>query len=115
MALDVIVGHKPSITYTTVGRSFYTMQGRQQLSDGIEVWQGYYQSVRPTYKRMLINVDLSATVFYRGGPLVELITRILGQRSPDDLRTGIRDKELTRIERIIKGLKIKDNHRAGKS
>src|SRR6266498_3580763 len=108
MALDVLIHHRPSTLYATVGRSFYTPQGAQPLSGGIEVWQGYYQSVRPTLGKMMINIDLSATAFYEGGPLVQLITKILGRRSPDDLRRGLSDRDRQKVERTIKGLKIKD-------
>lgn len=47
MAMDVLVRHKPSMLYSTVGRSFYTNQDSKPLPNGLEVWQGYYQSVRP--------------------------------------------------------------------
>jgi hypothetical protein len=113
MSLDVLIRHRPSTVHTTVGRSFYTPQGAQPLYGGVEVWQGYYQSARPTRGRMMINIDLSATAFYEGGPLVQLITKILGRRSPDDLRRGLTDKDRQKVERTIKGLKIKDNHRTG--
>jgi hypothetical protein len=113
MALDVLIRHRPSVIYTTVGRSFYTSQGAQPLYGGVEAWQGYYQSARPTRSKMMINIDLSATVFFERGPLIQLVTKILGKRSPDDLRRGIQDRDLARIERTIKGLKIKDNHREG--
>ncbi len=48
MALDVLIRHRPSMNYVTVGRSFYSPEGSQPLSGGVEVWQGYYQSARPT-------------------------------------------------------------------
>src|SRR5687767_3629167 len=113
MAMDVIIRHRPSTVHTTVGRSFYTPQGAQLLYGGAEVWQGYYQSARPTRGRMLINIDLSATAFYEPGPLVQIVAKMLGRRSPDDLQRGITDRERQRLERTIKGLKIKDTHRSG--
>uniref|UniRef100_A0A1D1YXN1 Protein argonaute-3 n=1 Tax=Anthurium amnicola TaxID=1678845 RepID=A0A1D1YXN1_9ARAE len=113
MALDVIIHHRPSTLHTTVRKSFFTPQEARSLSGGVEVWQGYYQSARPTFGKMMINIDLSATAFYEGGPLVQLVTRILGYRTPDDLRRGISDRDFQLIERTIKGLKIRDNHRAG--
>ncbi|CAB4422806.1 unnamed protein product [Rhizophagus irregularis] len=113
MAMDVIIRHRPSTVHTTVGRSFYTPQGAQLLYGGAEVWQGYYQSARPTRGRMLINIDLSATAFYEPGPLVQIVAKMLGRRSPDDLQRGITDRERLRLERTIKGLKIKDTHRSG--
>jgi hypothetical protein len=48
MALDVLIRHKPSMQYVAVSRSFYTREGSRNLSGGVEAWQGYYQSARPT-------------------------------------------------------------------
>jgi hypothetical protein len=48
MALDVLIRHQPSMKYVPVGRSFYTQEISQSLSGAVEVWQGYYQSARPT-------------------------------------------------------------------
>ncbi|CAG8449098.1 3430_t:CDS:10 [Funneliformis mosseae] len=111
MALDVLVRYRPSLRYTTVGRSFYTHQGARPISGGAEVWQGYYQSARPTKGRMMINIDLSATAFFEGGPLIQLIVKILGRRNPDDFRRGLIDKDRQKVERAIKGLKIRVIHR----
>ncbi|GBB93582.1 hypothetical protein RclHR1_00220016 [Rhizophagus clarus] len=113
MAMDVIIRHRPSIVHTTVGRSFYTPQDASPLTGGAEAWQGYYQSARPTMGRMMINIDLSATAFYEHGSLIHIVTKILGRRSPDDLQRGISDRDRLKIERTIKGLKIRDNHRSG--
>jgi hypothetical protein len=113
MAMDVIIRHRPSTVHTTVGRSFYTPQAAQPLHGGVEAWQGYYQSARPTKGKMMINIDLSATAFYEGGPLVQMVAKILGRRSPDDLHRGLGDRDRQKVERSIKGLKIRDNHRTG--
>jgi hypothetical protein len=48
MALDVIIHHQPSMNFVTVGRSFFTSQDSRSIFGGAEVWQGYYQSARPT-------------------------------------------------------------------
>ncbi|KAF9323131.1 hypothetical protein BG006_001739 [Podila minutissima] len=48
MALDVLIRHKPAMLYSNVGRSFFTPDGAQQLYGGVEVWNGFYQSARPT-------------------------------------------------------------------
>ncbi|RIA87406.1 Piwi domain-containing protein [Glomus cerebriforme] len=114
MALDILIHHEPSILYTTVRKSFFTPQGARPLSGGTEVWQGYYQSARPTKGRMMINIDLSATAFYEAGPLVQMVTKILGRRSPDDLRRGFSDRDRQKVEKSIKGLRIRDNHLPGR-
>ena len=46
---------------------------------------------------MVINVDLSATAFYEKGPLLQMVAKLLGRRTPDDLHCE--------VTRIIKRLK----------
>lgn len=48
MVLDVLIRHVPSTLYSTVGRSFFTPTDARPLPNGAEVWQGFYQSARPT-------------------------------------------------------------------
>jgi eukaryotic translation initiation factor 2C len=48
MALDVLIRHQPSMLYATVGRSFFTPEGKQPLAGPLDVWRGFYQSCRPT-------------------------------------------------------------------
>ncbi|GES81009.1 piwi domain-containing protein [Rhizophagus clarus] len=114
-AMDIIISHKISTKYPTVGRSFYVQPQRTYpLSGGLEAWRGYFQSARPTVSgKMMINVDLTATAFYEKCPLVEMVAKILGKRSPNDLRRGLSVNDRHKVEDIIRGLKIKDNHRRG--
>ncbi|KAI7907008.1 Piwi domain-containing protein [Cokeromyces recurvatus] len=114
MVLDVLIRHLPSSLHTTVGRSFFTPEGKRPLPNGAEVWQGYYQSARPTVGKMMINIDVSATAFYESGPLPEVVAKILGRRSLDELRRGIPDRELTKLEKILKSLRIMAVHRGDK-
>ncbi|PKB99050.1 Piwi-domain-containing protein [Rhizophagus irregularis] len=109
-AMDIIISHEISAKYPTVRNSFYTPQGARSLFGGIEAWQGYYQSARPARGKMMINIDLSATAFYEEGPLIRMVAKILGLRSPNDLRKGLSDKDRQKVEKRIKNLKIRDNH-----
>ncbi|CAO3652743.1 unnamed protein product [Cunninghamella echinulata] len=111
MVLDVLIRHMPSMLYSTVGRSFFINQDSRPLPNGAEVWQGYYQSARPTQGKMMINVDVSATAFYESGPLPEIVAKILGRRSIDDLRRGIPDRDHQKLEKVLKNLKIVVVHR----
>jgi eukaryotic translation initiation factor 2C len=60
MVLDVLIRHVPSTLYATVGRSFFTPADSRPLPNAAEVWQGYYQSARPTvgmyYKEKRVKV-----------------------------------------------------------
>ena len=109
--MDIIISHKISAKFPTVRRSFYTPQVTKSLHGGLEAWQGYFQSARPTSGRMMINIDLSTTAFYESGPLIRMVANILRLRSPDDLRRGLSERNHQAVERTIRNLKIRDNHR----
>ncbi|KAI8575439.1 hypothetical protein K450DRAFT_215715 [Umbelopsis ramanniana AG] len=111
MVLDVLIRHLPSMTYATVGRSFFTPQDAKPLANGAEVWQGFYQSARPAVGRMMVNVDVSATAFYESGPLPQMVVKILNWRTVDELRRGISDRDRVKLEKVLRSLKIKVVHR----
>ena len=67
LALDVVMRHLPSMTYTPVGRSFFsTPEGYYHpLGGGREVWFGFHQSVRPSQWKMMLNIDGKRKKDYR--------------------------------------------------
>ena len=50
--------HLPSMTYTPVGRSFFSSPDGyyHPLGGGREVWFGFHQSVRPSQWKMMLNI-----------------------------------------------------------
>jgi eukaryotic translation initiation factor 2C len=54
MVLDVLIRYVPAMTHTTIGRSMYISTDKRALPNGLEVWQGYYQSARPTQSKQVI-------------------------------------------------------------
>ncbi|CAB5182549.1 unnamed protein product [Rhizophagus irregularis] len=109
-AMDIIISHEISAKYPTLRNSFYTPHGARSLHEGIEAWQGYYQSAHPTRGKMMINIDLRATTFYESGPLIQMVTKILGLRSSNDLRRELSVRDRHKVEKRIKNLIISDNH-----
>ena len=75
MALDILLRHRPSLVYTTVGRCFYTPDSAASIANGAQLWQGFHQSIKPTRGQMLINLDVSATAFYQPGGLLFYMAR----------------------------------------
>ena|SRR5437667_29053 len=55
---------------------------------------------------MMINIDLSSTLFYESGPLISIIVKLLGKRNSDDLLKGFNYKERERLEKLLKNLII---------
>jgi eukaryotic translation initiation factor 2C len=80
-ALNIAIRMLPRKKYPANSRSFFTPEGRESLGSGIEVWRGYFQSLRPSIGRLLLNVDISAAAMYRSGPLIDLCMEFLGLSS----------------------------------
>jgi eukaryotic translation initiation factor 2C len=112
MALDVVMRHRPSMKYTTVGRSFFTHNCSEYLSEGaVEAWQGYYQSVRPAQGQMMVNIDISATAFYRPGSLLDRLTQILHCRTQMQIPQYLDEIKCRQLDQIYKGVKFRVTHR----
>ena len=77
-ALDVVMRHLPSMTYTPVGRSFFSSPDGyyHPLGGGREVWFGFHQSVRPSQWKMMLNIDVSATAFYKAQPAIDFMCEV---------------------------------------
>uniref|UniRef100_A0A1I7RK51 Protein argonaute-1 n=1 Tax=Bursaphelenchus xylophilus TaxID=6326 RepID=A0A1I7RK51_BURXY len=127
-AMDVILRHLPSTKYTPVGRSFFSPpagqlqhhggpggpsyhSGDSKLGGGREVWFGFHQSVRPSQSKMMLNIDVSATAFYRKMPVIEFIAEVLELpvQALSDRRT-LSDAQRVKFTKEIRGLKIEINH-----
>ncbi|KAJ3089546.1 eukaryotic translation initiation factor 2C, 2 [Quaeritorhiza haematococci] len=109
-AFDIVLRHKPSTQYVTVGRSFFVQAGAQSLNGGAEVWPGYHQSIRPAGNTLKINIDVSSTAFYEAGPLLRVVSKILN-KSEADLSRPMQDRDIVRLEKTLKGLKVTVTHR----
>lgn len=124
--LEVVIRHAPSVTnLVNIGRSFYSPTNTCQLSGPVDAWLGYYQALKPTPGRLLLNIDTSATCFYRPGSLLELLSSVLsGQGGPQPHHraaplsqgVGIRippslsEGERSKFEKALKGLRVQTNH-----
>ena len=60
----------------------YTLseKSNQALGWGREVWFGFHQSVRPSHWKMTLNIDVSATAFYKAQPVVDFMAELLDFR-----------------------------------
>ncbi|KAG8692899.1 hypothetical protein FRC09_010881, partial [Ceratobasidium sp. 395] len=58
-AINVVVRMEPIMRYPHNSRSFFTDKETWAIGGGIELWRGYFQSVRPGLHSMLMNIDIS--------------------------------------------------------
>ncbi|KAK0550381.1 DNA polymerase alpha accessory factor Mcl1 [Tilletia horrida] len=60
------------------GRKFFSDRNTVPISAGVEIWRGFFQSVRPMRIGPGVNLDVATSPFLGSGDLIEVITRILG-------------------------------------
>ncbi|EGT49576.1 hypothetical protein CAEBREN_20222 [Caenorhabditis brenneri] len=119
-AVDVILRHLPSLKYAPVGRSFFSppvphVDGgfvpESKLGGGREIWFGFHQSVRPSQWKMMLNIDVSATAFYRSMPVIEFLAEVL--ELPTQAlaeRRVLSDSQRVKFTKEVRGLKIEITH-----
>ncbi|CAI2172161.1 19284_t:CDS:10 [Funneliformis geosporum] len=108
--LNALIHHIPSMKYTQFGESTYLPSTRKPLGGGVELWMGWFESVRPGQDSYFVNVNTTYTVFYEPGILSNLITKYLNFQSgsiPDRLN----QQENDRVTELIRGLQFKPIHR----
>uniref|UniRef100_A0A8C5CND5 Argonaute RISC catalytic component 3a n=1 Tax=Gadus morhua TaxID=8049 RepID=A0A8C5CND5_GADMO len=111
-AVDVVLRHLPSIKYTPVGRSFFSPpEGYDHpLGGGREVWFGFHQSVRPAMWKMMLNIDVSATAFYKAQQVVRFMCEVLDIHNIDEQPRPLTDSHRVKFTKEIKGLKVEVTH-----
>ncbi|PAA62469.1 hypothetical protein BOX15_Mlig003634g2 [Macrostomum lignano] len=114
-ALDVIMRHLPSMQYTPVGRSFFQQPELDStdhpLGSGREVWFGFHQSVRPSHWKMMLNIDVSATAFYKAQSVCDFLCEVLETPDLEEYsRKPLSDCNRVKFTKEIKGLKIEITH-----
>ncbi|KAJ3670135.1 hypothetical protein LUZ60_010459 [Juncus effusus] len=112
-ALDVVLRESPSLNYTIVSRSFFSPQlGRpSDIGDGMECWKGYYQSIRPVQMGLSLNIDISATAFYKPIPVMEFVMEFLNLR---DAIRPLSDKDRIKLKKCLRGIRVEATHRPEK-
>ncbi|KZT65768.1 argonaute-like protein [Daedalea quercina L-15889] len=107
-ALNVVIRMQPSLMHPFNARSFFTDRETVDVGGGIVLWRGYFQSIRPAIRRMLINVDISTAAMYKDGPLLDVCLAFLNYRNPADLTPGPRfgERERLRLSRFISSLRV---------
>ncbi|KAL1746079.1 Piwi domain-containing protein [Schizophyllum fasciatum] len=95
---------KPAVN----AKAFFTDKEKTDLGGGIELWRGFFQSVRPTIGRLLINIDTTVAPFIASRSLMDFMIDIIGKRHRNarDLELSKTDQDFKRLERAVKKLHI---------
>ncbi|THG98015.1 hypothetical protein EW026_g4090 [Hermanssonia centrifuga] len=72
-ALNLVLQKHASQTGVRVGKNryFFPSTERYPLALGLEACRGFFLSVRPTYKQLMVNVNVCMTAFYLPGNLAQ--------------------------------------------
>ncbi|KAI0638149.1 argonaute-like protein [Trametes polyzona] len=103
-ALNVVIRMEPSLKYPFNVRSFFTNREQKDIGNGIVLWRGYFQSIRPAIGRMLINVDISTGAMYKPGPLLNVAMEFLGLDHPSRYNNDMRTR--VKLQRFLSGVRI---------
>lgn len=118
MAIETILRHGPALHLVPVGRSFFHKPNAEDippLSGGREIWFGHHQSMRIANWKPMLNIDMSATTFYKSGPVIDYMLDVLYPESKDKEYILRQIKTLTDFQRRslakeLKGLRIQVTH-----
>ncbi|PBK62366.1 argonaute-like protein [Armillaria solidipes] len=111
-ALNVVLRMEPSLNHPFNIRSFFTSSETANVGLGVELWRGYFQSVRPTIGSMFINIDISTGAMYMPGKLPHVLFAMLGKKQTQlnpktfvpgpDLKAG----DIRKLARQISGVRV---------
>lgn len=98
-ALNVVLAQHPSRNGVMVGKNrFFFPQETFPLGGGLEAWKGFYSSVRPAYKQLMVNVNVATTAFYCEGNLANAMLEFR------------RATFGARIDSFIRGIRVQTTH-----
>ncbi|KAH7929773.1 Piwi-domain-containing protein [Leucogyrophana mollusca] len=111
--LQFLVRQAPNLKYPNNARAFFTEAGKRPIGGGLELWRGYFQSVRPTVGQVLVNVDVSTTAMFRSGELIAVALDFLRESNPRALVLPEGSPRLRELKSFLKNVKVTFAHRKG--
>lgn len=104
--LNVLLGHhpqsNPAVT-TITGNKHYSFGANPvefDLGGGLSALRGYFRSVRLGTARMLVNINISHAVFFKPGPLVDLINAFANAYGRNSYQ----------LEKFLKKVRVETTH-----
>ncbi|KAI9327303.1 Piwi domain-containing protein [Zopfochytrium polystomum] len=107
--LDVLLKARPSdlfesVTRRTGGYFYEQYEPRFNISSGLNTRNGWRQSLRPTYRDVLLNLDIANTCFYQHGPLVLVVAAFFNKQRIEDVPPRSFDPKTVEFQRLSKFL-----------
>ncbi|XP_037419045.1 protein argonaute 12-like [Triticum dicoccoides] len=113
-ALDIALRECPTTKYVSISRSFFSQSFGHggAIGNGVECWRGYYQSLRPTQMGLSLNIDISATAFYKAQAVMEFAVEYLNIR---DASRSLIDQDRIKLKKALRGVRVEATHRTDKT
>ncbi|KEP46972.1 argonaute protein [Rhizoctonia solani 123E] len=101
--LHIALRMKPKMSLPFNARHFFTDREVWPLGGGIELWRGYFQSIRPGVRSLLLNIDTSTGAMYAPGPMVNICHQILSNSNVRALLPGggLSDRDRLKLQRFL--------------
>jgi eukaryotic translation initiation factor 2C len=112
MALNVVIRMGPNQKFPFNTRSFFTPEGRKPIGGGLELWRGFFQSIRPSEDRMYLNIDIATGVMYKPGQLISLFMEFFRKNDPSSFspKRGFPDRDRIRLQKFVSNMRVKTAH-----
>ncbi|KAI0272588.1 Piwi domain-containing protein [Gloeopeniophorella convolvens] len=112
--LQIVVRHAPMLKTDTFNtRSVFTPENRKSLGGGFNIWNGFFQSVRPTMDRLVINVDVSHAIVYDEMPVLDWACQFLSKFTLGRPRryqvqdlARLSDEDFKLLKSVLKGVRV---------
>lgn len=109
-SLEIILRHPMWNSNVLVGRSIFDGKSVEPISGAVDVWKGFFMSLRPGLGRMLLNVDTSATAFIAPGDVIPILRDFLGVPKQEAL-DSLHARERAPVEQFLRACRIEATHR----
>ncbi|KAH9445098.1 hypothetical protein MJO28_012811 [Puccinia striiformis f. sp. tritici] len=115
-ALNVLCNHDMMMSHTTSKNKFFPRpapppEGQVateqvlRLKTGIEMWRGYFSSIRMAPGGVIMNFDLTSQPMLKHGNLVDICCAILGRVQPPALK-NLPPAKFTQLSRALKSMRV---------
>jgi eukaryotic translation initiation factor 2C len=112
-AMEVILSQRALERLSPRARSFYSPQTAEPLGGGLQMWRGFFQSVRPVQSGLVLNIDVCATTYHEPKPVLELAAELWRCQGLDDLRrVRVDGRNLAALKKAMKNVRVELTHRA---
>ncbi|KAH9965047.1 Piwi domain-containing protein [Lactifluus volemus] len=119
--LQIVIRQAPMLkTGTFNSRSVFTDASKKSMSGGFNIWNGFFQSVRPTIRGLVINVDVSHAIVYEDMPVLDWACTYLSKFSLSRRRIQIQDldrlspDDVKLLKTVLRGVRVTVSVPAGR-